>query len=119
MQRWALLSNKPFWNSMNIRVVVANPRSYVYLDDRRWLASNSNGGWEENGRKVYRTPTTKDEIYMHCHWYNHWLWGLEDGGELHCPYRDSAVAAVDSTAIIAQRYASRNVVSPVKALLRA
>ena len=38
LQRWALLSNSPAWNTMNIRTVVANPNSYCYPDDRRWLA---------------------------------------------------------------------------------
>ena len=42
VQRWALLSNSPAWKTMNIRAVVANPRSYAYLDDRRWFfASDS------------------------------------------------------------------------------
>eukprot|EP00536_Pseudo-nitzschia_multiseries_P011715 jgi/Psemu1/206617/e_gw1.412.3.1 len=44
VQRWALLSNSPAWNwnTVHIRAVVANPRSYAYLDDRRWFdASNS------------------------------------------------------------------------------
>ena len=122
LQRWALLSNSPAWNtsSVGIRVVVANPRSYAYLDDRRWLAPNPEEQGQNNNddTEIFRRPTANNGIDTYCPWYNHWLWGLEDGGELPCPYRDSAVAQVGSAAAIAKRYASRNVVSPTNALLQ-
>lgn len=134
MQRWALLSNSPAWEAMKIRVVVANPRSYAYLDDRRWFADgldntkkndpreinqdytatkvharNANGTRAET-KEVFRRPAPNDDVEAFCPWYNHWLWGLEDGGEVLCPYRDSVVAERGSSSAIAKRYASRNVV---------
>ena len=102
---------------MDIRIVVANPRSYAYLDDRRWFAPDSEDGRDNDNNEVFRRPTQKDGLHTQCPWYNNWLWGLESGGELICPYRDSAVAEVGSAAAIAKRYASRNVVSSTDALL--
>ena len=108
LQRWSLLSDSPAWNNIDIRVVAANARSYAYLDGRRWLAETSS---QSDSNEVFRLPTSNDEVHNHCPWYNHWLWGLEDGGEVFCPYRDTAVEKGGSEAAIAKRYASRDVVS--------
>jgi hypothetical protein len=118
LQRWALLSNSYAWNSMDIRVVVANARSYAYLDGRRWMAPNPEDGPDDDQGEVFRLPDPNDGIDSYCPQYNHWLWGLEDGGEVQCPYRDREVAEVDSAAAIAKRYALRNVVSPEDSLHR-
>jgi pimeloyl-ACP methyl ester carboxylesterase len=138
LQRWALLSNNPAWNTMNIRVVVANPNSYCYLDDRRWLApvtetetanapshihdtkdyamveyhtERKNHTPTQNNNKIFRRPTNDILDSTSCPEYNKWLWGLEGGGELSCSYRDNAVAEIGSTKAIAERYPFRNVVS--------
>ncbi len=104
LQRWSLLSNSPAWNStIDIRVVAANARSYAYLDGRRWLQNT------ETSELEFRLPD--EDIDTECPWYNQWLWGLDDGGDLVCSYRDVAIAIVGSAAAIAERYASRDVVS--------
>ena len=96
---------------MNIRVVVANARSYAYLDVRRWFPPLPGDDQNTNGKEVFRRPVPEDGIETNCPWYNHWLWGLEDGGEVACPYRDNAVLEAGSIAVITKRYATRNVVS--------
>ena len=178
LQRWALLSNSDAWKQQgtDIRVVVANPKSYAYLDDRRWFPTtdprdarngddvdevdtdkqeynanvirtqekipaggpnasnissnissknnnnnnnkiknnenNKNNKNNENNTEVFRRPTPGDGVDTSCPWFNHWLWGLESGGDLSCPYRDDAVAGMGGSAsAIAERYALRNVVS--------
>ena len=104
LQRWSLLSNIPAWNTIDIRVVAANPRSYAYLDGRRWFTE------DKSRTQVFRLPTPSDKVEKRCPWYNQWLWGLEDGGHVLCPYRDTAVEQAGSVDAIAQRYASRNVI---------
>ena len=108
LQRWSLLSNSPAWDTIDIRIVVANPRSYAYLDGRRWFTDT------KSKNHVFRLPTPGDKIEKQCPWYNQWLWGLEDGGEVPCPYRDAAMEQVGSADAMAQRYASRKVVSSKK-----
>lgn len=100
--RWALLSSSPAWDVSNIRVVAANPRSYAYLDERRWYSSDPS-----TSTKDFRKPV-QGELDA-CPEYNHWLWGLQDGGDLPCPYRDDAMAETRSKAVLAQRYAARDV----------
>ena len=107
--RWALLSNSTAWNSKTIplRAVVANPKSYVYLDDRRWFPNSCDN---PNGcAQSFHQPS--QEVYNQCPEYNHYYWGLEAGGSIPCPYRDMAMAAVgESAATVANRYASRDVI---------
>jgi pimeloyl-ACP methyl ester carboxylesterase len=96
--RWSLLSNSPAWTSssrMNIVSVVADPRSYCYLDERRVLSDGS-----------FDVPSADDQTI--CPNYNEWQWGLEDGGYVTCPYRDRALQET-SAPIMAQRYATRKV----------
>lgn len=94
--RWALLSNSPAWNSTELRSVVANPRSYCYLDNRRI----SNKG-------TFNVPDDND--ITACPGYNQWQWGLEPGGTLIAPYKDQALNTTP-TQPMAQRYATRNVI---------
>ncbi|KAG7360272.1 hypothetical protein IV203_035371 [Nitzschia inconspicua] len=100
--RWALLSDTPAWTVMDIRVVVANPRSFAYLDERRWLPSSDGLGEE------FREPL--HEEMEGCPEYNQWLWGLQDGGDLACPYRDNAISQVRSMSELGERYATRDVI---------
>ena len=111
VQRWALLSSSPVWDgtvgsfvmerrpipsrSLDIRVVVANPRSYCYLDARRWIDGNF-------------TLPSKRQI-LDCPNYNAWEWGLDDGGAILCPYRDLALNQI-SRGGMANRYVKRDVV---------
>ena len=114
VHRWALLSSSPVWDigflrdeeghvrsrtllyrSIHIRVVVANPRSYCYLDARRLIEGN------------LTTPDQQGIDY--CQFYNTWEWGLDEGGDVHCHYRDAALHLV-SKIDIANRYVRRDVV---------
>jgi len=80
----------------SIRVVVANPRSFCYLDGRRFV----NGTFE-------LPPQTRIES---CPNYNKWEWGLDDGGELPTPYRDTAIERMGGNRTkLAHRYSTRNV----------
>jgi pimeloyl-ACP methyl ester carboxylesterase len=109
VQRWSLLSSRPFWylsrkrqypNQLQIRAVVANPRSYCYMDGRRLVLS-------QNNSIVFDYPTTTD-IHK-CPSYNQWQWGLDDGGEVFCPYRDRALREVRTPLAMAERFAQRHV----------
>jgi len=89
----------------SVRLVAANPRSYAYLDERRYLPkhaanvgaimeahSKQNKEEEEESNTAlspfdeleYRppTPSEKDE----CQAYNRYCWGLEDNPDLPAPY---------------------------------
>ncbi len=97
--RWSLLSNTIAWNEdipIEVVAVVANPRSYCYLDARRFLQDQSFG-----------IPDS-DDIRI-CSNYNQWQWGLEEGGYVPCPYRDRALQQTP-VKVMAQRYATRNLV---------
>lgn len=74
-------------------MVVANPRSFCYLDDRRFV----------NG--TFQKPDLHD-----CDWYNQWEWGLGPGKELDTPYKDRAIQEAGGVDAIVQRYPTRDVV---------
>lgn len=104
-QRWALTSCSPAWGDgpdvnepriLPIRVVVANPRSFCYLDGRRYI----------NGSLV--TPD-KSEIES-CPGYNEWEWGLDSGGRLPTPYKDRALAKMGGPKRMKDRYRGRDIV---------
>jgi hypothetical protein len=96
---------------MDIRVVAANPRSFCYLDERRWFPSDEDG----SGRRInikssreFRRPYL-EELEV-CPYYDTYIWGLRGGGEIPTQYRDNASAEVGSLRAIAERYASRDVI---------
>jgi hypothetical protein len=101
--RWALLSNSAAWTVADIRVIVANPRSYCYLDERRWYFSEP-----DDTQEIFHKP--KQDTVRSCPDYNRWLWGLQAGGDLPCPYRDEAMDQVRSPTLLADRYAARDVI---------
>lgn len=90
-----------------VRTVVANPKSYAYLDARRWVDQN------------FTVPSA--ESVRHCPAYNEWTWGLDHSTALSVPYFHTAIAAAaapggshggttGTTAQLVQRYATRHVV---------
>ena len=97
--RWALLSNSPAWKDpvIDIVSVVANPRSYCYLDERRVHFVDG----------TFRVPD--DDDIKSCPGYDQWQWGLKDGGYLKCPYRDEVLRQLNATEV-AHRYSGRNVI---------
>ncbi len=119
-QRWALTSNSQAWHeyklkpfnslsvvrsrkvsfdqsTVSIRAVAANPRSFCYLDGRRYI------------RGKFQIPP--QSMIKHCPTYNTWEWGLDGGGFLPTPYKDRALALFDGdVSKLAHRYAQRNVI---------
>jgi pimeloyl-ACP methyl ester carboxylesterase len=93
--RWALLSSYDDDDVVEIRAIVANPRSYCYLDNRRIVADN------------YVVPDAHDVAL--CTHYNKWQWGLEAGGNLISPYKDEALKETPAERM-AERYATRTVI---------
>jgi len=84
-------------NLPSIRVVVANPRSYCYLDSRRFV----------NG--TFQVPS--ESMRELCPGYDEWQWGLDDGELLPAPYKDRALDVMGGDrSKLANRYASRNVI---------
>ena len=114
-QRWALTSNTPLWRDIaetfegtsvsrqlrsvhfpNLSVYVANPRSFAYLDERRWLDSVN----------FIKPPTERIDW---CPRYNCWEWGLNIGG-LDAPYVQRAVNLFNGVIEkVSERYSNRNV----------
>ncbi|CAJ1967340.1 unnamed protein product [Cylindrotheca closterium] len=126
VQRWALLSNafkmiRPSsWTtattttainddpgySMDIRAVVANPRSYCYLNEKRMVVV-----MDGNSNKVeahWEVPAASQ--IKKCPDYNQWTWGLERGGALDevVPYKARRIKS-GSDEEVAHRYANRKV----------
>lgn len=101
-QRWALLSNEFFWKTggVEIRAIAANPRSYCYLDRRRWVFD------EDSNAMKFDIPSS--HVFHECPDYNDWTWGFEQGGIINSPYKDAAERQV-STSEMAKRYGSRNI----------
>ncbi|KAL7558307.1 hypothetical protein ACA910_019340 [Epithemia clementina (nom. ined.)] len=115
-QRWALLSNQSLLssssslpsvspsssssnNSLALRVVVANPKSFCYLDERRF--------WEDS--QTWQVPS-QDELCS-CSLYHKWEWGLGPGNVLPSSYKTAAIAtATHGVATIVEQYQYRPVV---------
>lgn len=97
--RWSLLSSSPAWEGSSraeIVSIVANPRSYCYLDERRIQKDGS-----------FAVPDVDDTAV--CSTYNTWQWGLDEGGYVPCPYKDRALE-LTSAKTMAERFARRQVV---------
>lgn len=118
VHRWALTSMSPAWgdaaNPTNvtnvhatatarrivpIHAVAANPRSFAYLDQRRFDVTNET-----------TTFDVPDRSRIHnCPGYNQWEWGLEPGGPVIAQYKDRALQQVGGAQRMAARYAKRKV----------
>ena len=100
VQRWALLTNTRVFTSSNVittRVVVANPRSFCFLDERRMLPNGTFGAPD--------AATAAD-----CDWYDQWEWGLGPGDALDVPYKTQAIQEAGGNAAVVKRYPDRDVV---------
>ena len=97
IQRWTLLTSSKIWPSSRvdptrnyqIRAVVANPSSYVYLSPLRLI----DGQWKEP------SASTQNQ----CPMYNQWEWGLDDGGTYDVPYKRKALHPNGNNTITSQR----------------
>jgi len=104
----------------SIRVVAANPRSYAYLDKRRYFPTADESTvtlseqTEEEDKDTlspfnkldFRLPTTSE--FDDCQEYNQYCWGLQDNPNVPAPYITNNVKN-DNTSLFC-RYASRDVV---------
>lgn len=105
--RWALLSNHfLFATNMDFRVVVANPRSFCYLDAQRYITSMQ-------GYAQWQIPSTLET--WPCPLYNHWPWGWDNQTAqreyfFETPYKDVAISLAGGLKALIQRYAHRSVV---------
>mmetsp|Transcript_16770 Transcript_16770/g.27553 ORF Transcript_16770/g.27553 Transcript_16770/m.27553 type:complete len:576 (-) Transcript_16770:59-1786(-) len=119
--RWAPKSDLP-----NVRIVVANPRSFTYLDDRRYFAvADQISSLEADRRSLaedegtltpfhdyeLRTPWAAEE--NECNGFNKYEWGLDPDEEVPAPYVINNVQKLiehgDNSELFC-RYASRDVV---------
>ena len=148
VHRWAMLSSSPsIWGDNNycgvkdghskgfersgtknrtieIRIVVANPRSYCYPDERRMIRAKKIGvgisgspendthnidiGVEDDADSKFKIDKNADvdepnnfvyavpdpDIIDTCPTYDQWEWGLEPGGDISVPYKDDALDLV-------------------------
>ena len=110
-QRYSLLSPNPILDArlraydrntheyrdrlVAFRTVVANPRSYCYLDGRR-----PRGGG-------YKVPT--NDRVTRCPRYNQWQWGLCSGGDVTAPYKDRAIEYSGGVDKLKKRFLQRSV----------
>jgi len=116
----------------SIRVVAANPRSYAYLDKRRYFPTADESTvtlseqTEEEDKDTlspfnkldFRLPTTSE--FDDCQEYNQYCWGLQDNPNVPAPYitnnvnknnmGDDASDSDDDNTSLFCRYASRDVV---------
>ena len=84
-------------SGLELLVLVVSPRSYAYLDGRRWVNSTH-----------FVIPS--EERRQQCPTYNSWEWGLQPGG-LVAPYVDRTLDLFQGdTTRLAERYSKRNVV---------
>lgn len=117
VQRWALLSNGAAWAKhpppypaasshspprVNTRVVVANPKSFCWLDERRMC---------------HGTLNRPDETAIHrCPAYNEWEWGFQnssrtaDRDELTAPYVQTSIQDAGGIDAVVERYPYRDIV---------
>ena len=84
----------------DLKVVPANPRSFAYLDERRW------------NTETQTSAIPPKDVISQCPSYNWWIWGLEtDHGDedwISCPYRDRGPSLSPNQ--VASRYNDRSVV---------
>jgi hypothetical protein len=101
-----------------IRTVVVNPKSYAYMDGRRWMNTTTTKLKTSKTKTAYTTSIlqfrmpTGTEIFG-CETYNDWEWGFDhrSGNDaLFAPYVQTAITVAGGLNVIVQRYATRNVI---------
>ncbi|KAL3780673.1 hypothetical protein HJC23_007120 [Cyclotella cryptica] len=132
VHRWALSSNHPCLDRPLVRLVVANPRSFTYLDDRRYLPLLDLHSIEDNidhlaaQSKVlsdsdntvqslleFRAPTSQEE--GQCPIYDNYIMGLRENPHIPAPYFQSNTGKLEDTDLdntnrLFCRYASRRII---------
>ena len=105
VQRWSLLSNSKAFqpspqsgirgHSVSVKVGVANPKSFSYLDERRYI------------NETFQVPTK--DIIEDCPSFNEWLWGMGDE-LLDVPYKEKAIKQAGGLSRVFERYSNRDIV---------
>jgi hypothetical protein len=115
VQRWTLLSNairdhdlEIVAGSPAVRTVVANPKSFAYLDARRWMVSTGASSMDLEEME-FRVPTAIEQ--SQCPSYNEWEWGLDPReSPLLAPYVQNAIEMAGGKDVIVQRYSRREII---------
>jgi hypothetical protein len=138
VHRWALSSNSwlfgngqfahryaPGADLPNVRVIAANPRSFAYLDNRRYFAvsdqvfvevdktspAENEGNLTPFDKYRLRPPSAAEE--SDCNKFNEYEWGLEPNEGVPAPYIINNIHKLidhgDNTELFC-RYASRDIV---------
>ncbi|KAL9190021.1 hypothetical protein ACHAXT_007232 [Thalassiosira profunda] len=109
----------------SVRVVAANPRSYAYLDGRRYFPNGAEESavlTDEDGEQAgtlspfdeldFRSPTNAE--MEDCPEFNRYCWGLDDNPDVPAPYITKNINNLSTddgdNAHLFCRYASRDVV---------
>lgn len=122
-----------------MRMVVANPRSYCYPDNRRMIRTEKGVTREprhldsdaigmklysnnhkvahlnidekvgiDDGQYIYNFAVPDPRDVDTCPTYDQWQWGLESGGDILCPYKDTALDLLNNNlTVLALRYSKR------------
>lgn len=90
VQRWTFLTKT--WYHSNMRAIVANPSSYLYLTSLRKI----DGRWT--------TPPAEE-----CPEYDAWKWGLSKGGSETAPYRDRALPNASAAVALVNEFRHKHV----------
>ena len=128
VQRWALSSNSLYFGGGRlpaVRVVVANPRSYAYLDKRRFFIidqatvtddddvtpAENDGTLTPFDKYQLRAPSKAEE--EGCSEFNKYEWGLDKNEDVPAPYVINNIQQfIDhgNNSALFCRYASRDIV---------
>jgi hypothetical protein len=94
VHRWSFLTHSWSFHN-NMKAIVANPSSFLYLTPLRKV----NGEWI--------LPSAKNTT---CLAYNTWEWGLGDGGDFAVPYRDQALANASAKSALVRQFRRKRMV---------
>ncbi|KAL3802511.1 hypothetical protein HJC23_012530 [Cyclotella cryptica] len=132
VHRWGLSSNSWCFNEddshPSVRLVAANPRSYSYLDGRRYFPTHDEDvvdriddiahdpmfviDKDEVSETVLELRPVTSQEHSDCPEFDSYEWGLQDNPNLPAPYVMSNIAPIETRSWfnIFCRYASRDVV---------
>ena len=118
VHRWGLSSHHPSLDGPHIHFVVANPRSYTYLDARRYFPLPDSQPLEDVDQYSdnsaiesvveFRAPTSQERD--ECPIYDNYIMGLQENPHVPAPYFQSNIDQLNNTTTLFCRYASRGVI---------
>ncbi|KAL7522766.1 hypothetical protein ACHAWX_007454 [Stephanocyclus meneghinianus] len=127
VHRWVLSSNRPCLDGPHIHFVVANPRSYTYLDARRYFPLLDSQPLDDPDQRVsrfnfstdshnnalesvleFRSPTSQERD--ECPIYDNYIMGLQENPHVPAPYFQSNIDQMKNITNLLCRYSSRGVI---------